>query len=288
MSLYDFYFWRWRIPMRVAFGKYFSCSRTQARLCVGLLVSALVLSAIGWANPSFVQSAKGRIGTVRHLLASTMTAFQTPGVGVASFTPTCGTAGTLVTVTGSGFTGARQVVFGSRSATFTVDSDTQIRAIFPGSDFPSSAGDSITVVTPQGSATSRQPFQDGSTNQWIAVGPFSVPILAIATDPTNPRVAYASVEDLREEIPSTRRQSGGKSAKTSGASSPSGATRNDIPGVGGVYKTVETRTSSTPARPETYKTSIKALTAARPGFRWRWASRKRSFRSTCCWSSRRA
>ena len=52
-------------------------------------------------------------------------------VVVASFTPTVGPVGTTVTVTGSGFTGASSVSFGSTPASFTVDSDTQITAVVP-------------------------------------------------------------------------------------------------------------------------------------------------------------
>jgi hypothetical protein len=50
---------------------------------------------------------------------------------VASFSPAKGTAGTAVTITGSGFTGAVLVTFAGSPATFTVDSDTQITAPVP-------------------------------------------------------------------------------------------------------------------------------------------------------------
>ena len=52
---------------------------------------------------------------------------------ITSFTPTSGPVGTAVTITGSVFSGATAVKFGTILATsFTIDSDTQITAIVPG------------------------------------------------------------------------------------------------------------------------------------------------------------
>lgn len=51
---------------------------------------------------------------------------------VSSLSPSSGPTGQLVTITGSGLTGATDVLFGGNSATsYTVDSDTQIRATAP-------------------------------------------------------------------------------------------------------------------------------------------------------------
>ncbi len=72
---------------------------------------------------------------------------------VSSISPTSGPAagGTTVTITGSGFTGASQVLFGTAASSFSVNSDTQITVVSP-------AGSGmvyVTVTTPKGtSATS--------------------------------------------------------------------------------------------------------------------------------------
>jgi hypothetical protein len=73
---------------------------------------------------------------------------------IDSFSPMSGPVGTLVTVLGSGFTGATSVAFGSIQASFTVDSDTQITLIVP-SGFSSRP---IKVTTPVGSVKSADLF----------------------------------------------------------------------------------------------------------------------------------
>jgi hypothetical protein len=74
---------------------------------------------------------------------------------ITSFSPTAGPVGTVVTVTGTGFTGATAVRFGSTTAsTFMVISDTQIRATVP----VGARTAKIEVVTPGGSATSMGKF----------------------------------------------------------------------------------------------------------------------------------
>src|SRR3981189_1468170 len=51
---------------------------------------------------------------------------------ISSFTPTRGTLGTRVTITGSGFTGATRVAFDRVAASFSVNSDAQITTTVPG------------------------------------------------------------------------------------------------------------------------------------------------------------
>jgi IPT/TIG domain/Viral BACON domain len=75
------------------------------------------------------------------------------GPVVSSISPTSGpvAGGTTVTITGSGFTGASKVLFGSATSTFTVNSDTRITAVSPAG----SGTVHVTVTTPGGtSATS--------------------------------------------------------------------------------------------------------------------------------------
>lgn len=73
---------------------------------------------------------------------------------ISGFTPTSGSAGQPVVITGSGFTGTTQVQFGSTNATsFTVNSDTQITAIVD-----SGTTGVITVINPLYSGTSTGTF----------------------------------------------------------------------------------------------------------------------------------
>jgi hypothetical protein len=69
---------------------------------------------------------------------------------VTSFTPTCGPVGTSVTITGTNFTGATSVTFNNVTATFVVNSATQITATVPAT----ATTGKIKVTTPAGSATS--------------------------------------------------------------------------------------------------------------------------------------
>jgi len=50
---------------------------------------------------------------------------------ISSFAPIRGAAGTEITITGSRFSGATSVIFNGKTTTFTLDSDTQIRAKVP-------------------------------------------------------------------------------------------------------------------------------------------------------------
>jgi len=62
--------------------------------------------------------------------------------------------GTLVTITGTNFTGTTSVAFGSVLSAFTVVSDTQITATVPAG----AVSGKLVVVTPAGSATSKKGF----------------------------------------------------------------------------------------------------------------------------------
>ncbi|MDQ7052318.1 MAG: IPT/TIG domain-containing protein [candidate division KSB1 bacterium] len=74
---------------------------------------------------------------------------------ITGFSPDSGMVGTEVTITGTNFSGATQVRFNNTIAvTYFVDSDSVIRATVPNS----ATTGKITVVTPNGSATSASDF----------------------------------------------------------------------------------------------------------------------------------
>jgi hypothetical protein len=67
---------------------------------------------------------------------------------VTGISPVAGPAGTQVTVTGSGFTGATAVSVGGAAAPFTLSSDTQLTVTIPGG----SGTAAVTVTTPGGTS----------------------------------------------------------------------------------------------------------------------------------------
>jgi hypothetical protein len=73
---------------------------------------------------------------------------------ILGFTPPSGPVGTPVTITGTGFTQTTTVEFGTKTAAFIVDSDTQVTATVPAR----ARTGKIKIVTPAGSATSKTSF----------------------------------------------------------------------------------------------------------------------------------
>src|SRR5438046_255433 len=73
---------------------------------------------------------------------------------ITSFTPTSGPVGTLVTISGTNFTGATTVTFNGVSASFTVTSATTIQATVP----TGATTGPLRVTTPGGTATSTNNF----------------------------------------------------------------------------------------------------------------------------------
>ena len=82
-----------------------------------------------------------------------------PQPSISSFTPSSGSAGTLVTISGAGFTGISSVLFNGLSAPFTVINNTQLTATVPAG----STTGLITVTNACGSASSPTPFNVIST-----------------------------------------------------------------------------------------------------------------------------
>jgi uncharacterized repeat protein (TIGR03803 family) len=73
---------------------------------------------------------------------------------ILSFNPPNGPVGTQVVITGTSYTQATGVKFGTKAATFTVNSDTQITATVP----TGAVTGKISVTTPGGTATSATDF----------------------------------------------------------------------------------------------------------------------------------
>lgn len=77
-----------------------------------------------------------------------------PAPTISSFNPSSGPIGTSVVITGTNFTGATAVRFAGTTATFTVNSPTQITATVP----TGAATGAISVTTASGTATSSSSF----------------------------------------------------------------------------------------------------------------------------------
>ena len=102
--------------------------------------------------------------------------------GVTSFTPTSGPVGTMVTLTGTGFTGATAVKFNSTAASsFNVVSDTALTATVPAG----ATTGTLAVTTPNGTGTSTNSFNvllpPAVTSFAPATGPVGTPVTLTGT-----------------------------------------------------------------------------------------------------------
>src|SRR5262249_53538104 len=77
-----------------------------------------------------------------------------PAPTISSFLPSSGPVGTSVDIRGSSLTGTTSVTFNGTTATFVVDSDTELHAAVP-SDATSGT---ISIATPAGTSVSSSPF----------------------------------------------------------------------------------------------------------------------------------
>jgi hypothetical protein len=92
--------------------------------------------------------------------ATSATSFQVGSApSLTGFTPASGPAGTQVSIAGTGLGGASAVAFNGTAATFTVQSDSQIRASVPAG----ATTGPISVATPLGTGTSLEPFTVSAT-----------------------------------------------------------------------------------------------------------------------------
>ncbi|RTQ48200.1 T9SS type A sorting domain-containing protein [Hymenobacter gummosus] len=99
----------------------------------------------------------------------------TPAPTIASFTPTSGPVGTVVTITGTNFTGATGVSFnGTAATTFSVTNATTLTATVP----TGATTGTIAVTTPGGTAT--------STGSFTVTVPTPAPTIASFTPASGP------------------------------------------------------------------------------------------------------
>ncbi len=94
-----------------------------------------------------------------------------PPPTVNAFAPVSGPVGTVVTISGSNFTGTTDVQFNGVSAAFTEVSDSELRATVP----QGATSGPIQVTTPGGSATSSQNFviESGGPSETIHLQPIA-------------------------------------------------------------------------------------------------------------------
>ena len=103
----------------------------------------------------------------------------TPGPGpvITSFTPAFGPVGTVVTLTGSGFTGATAVRFNGTAATNVTGTATSLTATVAAG----STSGLITVTTPLGTVSSATPFRVGAPPTITGFTPTSGPTGTVVT-----------------------------------------------------------------------------------------------------------
>ena len=101
-----------------------------------------------------VGATTGRITLTNTVGSVTSSTAFTVKPKIMSFSPTSGSVGTAVTITGYNFTGATSVTFNGTAATFTVASNTQITTSVPSG----ATTGPINVTAPQGSWTTSTSF----------------------------------------------------------------------------------------------------------------------------------
>jgi IPT/TIG domain-containing protein len=142
-----------------------SSYQQQWMLCSSAGASCTAISGATASTYTLPSSAVGKTFRVQ-VSASNASGTGSPAVSSASaevisdapaitgFTPSSGVTGSSVTITGTAFTGATAVKFGSLTATFTVKSSTQIEASVPGG----ATAATISVKTPVATGTSSAKF----------------------------------------------------------------------------------------------------------------------------------
>ena len=127
----------------------------------GCALNGRPLSAFAYNQIDMVSQSSGATLAATSPLGSDGASFSVashpgavPAPSLTSFAPASGPVGTVVTLTGTGFTGAIAVRFNGTAASFSVNSDTRVTATVPAA---ASSGP-ISVTTPGGSATTATSF----------------------------------------------------------------------------------------------------------------------------------
>lgn len=121
-----------------------SDTQVQATVPAGALTGPIALTTAGGTATS----------------ASAFTVSPSPAPTLTGFSPLAGPVGSVVTLAGTGFTGATSVTFGGVSAAFTVVGDTQATATVP----VGAPTGPVAVTTPGGTATSTASFTVTATS----------------------------------------------------------------------------------------------------------------------------
>ena len=132
-----------------------SASGSDCTAITGATGATYVLPASAVGKTIRVQvSASNAGGSSSPAVSSQTSSVISSSPVITGFTPSSGVTGSSVTISGTAFTGATAVKFGSLSATFTVHSSTQIEATVPNGTVAST----ISVTTPVKAGTSTSKF----------------------------------------------------------------------------------------------------------------------------------
>lgn len=130
------------IPYNSPSGSFFPTNRFSFRIPVGAVTSqinAVQIYGGGWVNSG--------VTSQQPLVIASQNAPPT----ITAFSPASGAVGTLITITGTNFTGTSLVAVGGRTAAFTVVSPTTITVTIPAGI---SGNSPITIITPNGQVVS--------------------------------------------------------------------------------------------------------------------------------------
>ncbi len=197
-----------------------SSYQEQWLLCSAAGASCTAISGATTATYTLPSSAVGK--TVRvQVSASNASGTSSPAVSsasaevisdapaITSFTPASGVTGSSVTITGSAFTGATAVKFGSLTAAFTVKSSTQIEATVPDGatnstiavTTPIKTGTSTTKFTPTLSVTSFSPAKAAAGATVSIAGVGFTKTSTVSFGAASATVTYVSSTKLKAVVP---------------------------------------------------------------------------------------